>query len=678
MKKNILFLFLFTFFLCFSKINALEVGQTLDDGQIIDAVNPVNITIKGRDTQLENFITNKWRTYVKLDDLCSDELGTCKVESSNDEEIILTRNYENMDNVYYKTSYVYKDNVYNSLLKAPNSLDFTFGETMTSPDVSPVKIDDILYVPIRFITEALGAEVIYENQADSEHASVKIDFYSNMDLDFNIKFYDISTLKNDDYTTMEKYDFKDLSDNECYDIVVKIGDTTIHNPKLFTQHENFVKIEYNNNVQTNICLYDEPTNKSLSFVFNYNGVPLLYNVDENTYEVVSLDKIYLTGDMSNISKDNEVKLKVNYTGNKANFEKYATLKWQGNSSISYEKKNYTIKLYEDENYEQKYKLSINNWDSRNKYVLKANYVDYTQARNLVSAKLWGQVVKSRDNVSYRLTSLVNGGAVDGYPVLLYINDEPQGLYTFNTAKDEDLFNMSGNDEYLITSDSYKDDSLFKARVDFSDPNTGWEKEYMGNKTDEEVEDSINKLIDFTINNDGESFKNGIGNYLDVDGAIDYMIYFYYICAADNTAKNMLWATFDGKVWLPSAYDLDSTFSNGNADFTFYTYDTMLPSFNDDGSIKSNTPNEMLLWTRLLNNYRSEIKERYNELRKNILTSDSIIKMFESFRRQIPDNAYSDNLAIWPSLPNSGEDNYNRIYDFIKDREKLMDEIIEKF
>ena len=105
---------------------------------------------------------------------------------------------------------------------------------------------------------------------------------------------------------------------------------------------------------------------------------------------------------------------------------------------------------------------------------------------------------------------------------------------------------------------------------------------------------------------------------------------------------------------------------------------MLPSFNDDGSIKSNTPNEMLLWTRLLNNYRSEIKERYKELRKNILTSDSIIKMFESFRRQIPDNAYSDNLAIWPSLPNSGEDNYNRIYDFIKDREKLMDEIIEKF
>ena len=677
MKKKILFLFIVTFFMCLFKTYALEVGQTLDDGQTIDAINPVNITIKGRDTQLENFITNKWRTYVKLDDLCSDELGTCKVESSNEEEIILTRNYENMSNVYYRTDYIYKDNVYKSLLNAPNSLDFTFGETMTSPDVSPVIVEDELYVPIRFITEALGAEVIYENEMNSEKASVKIDFYSNMDLDFKIQFYDISTLKNNDYSTMEKYDFKDLSENGCYDVVVNIGDNTIYNSKLFTQNENFVKIDYNNNVQTNICLYDKPTNKSLSFVFNYNGVPLLYNVDENTVEDVSLDKIYLTGDISNISKDNEVKLKVNYTGNKANFEKYATLKWQGSSSINYEKQNNTNILYEDENYDQKYKLSINNWDSRNKYVLKANYVDYTQARNIVSAKLWGQVVKSRDNVNDRLVELVNGGAIDGYPVLLYINNEPQGLYTFNTAKDEDLFNMTG-DELLITSDSYKDDSLFRSRVDFSDPNTGWEKEYTGNKSDEEVEDSINKLIEFTINNDGEDFKSGIGNYLDVDGAIDYLIYFYYICAADNTAKNMLWATFDGKIWFPSAYDLDSTFSNGNENFTFYTYDTMLPSFNDDGSIKSNTPNGMLLWTKLLNNYRSEIKERYNELRSDILNSNNIIKMFENFRRQIPDSVYSDNLSIWPNLPNSKDDNYNIIYDFIRNREKLMDEIIEKF
>lgn len=679
MKKCIFALFVFTFFICFGKVDALNVGDKINDNEIVDEINSINISIKGRESKLENFISSKWRTYVKLNDLCSDTLDICKVESSNDEEIILTKNYENMKDVYYKTSYVYKDNRYTSLLIAPNSLDFSFGNTMTSPDVRPVKIDNELYVPIRFITEALGAEVLYENK-EGIGQTVKIDFYSNMNLDFGVTFNDVDTLVGNNYADMKKYDFKDLKKGGCYDVVVDVNKTPIYNAKLFTLNSNFLKIDYGNNVQTNICLNDNPSGKSISFVFNYNNVPLLYNVDENTVNVVNtpLDKIYLTGEISNISKDNEVKLKVNYTGNKINFDKYATLKWQGSSSLNYDKKNYTIKFYNDDAYSQKYKISINNWDSRNKYVLKANYVDYTQARNIVSAKIWGQVVRSRNNVNSKLSSLVNGGAIDGYPVLLYINDEYQGLYTFNTAKDEDLFNMKNDNELLIISDSYKNDSLFLSNVDFSDSNTGWEIIYGAKKSDEEIESSINNLINFTINNDGDSFKKGIGNYLDVDAAIDYLIYMYYICAADNTAKNLLWATFDSKIWFPSPYDLDSTFNNGNENFTFYSYDTMLPSINSDGTIKSNTPNSMLLWTRLLNNYRKEIKDRYNELRKNVLTSNNVINYFKNFKNQVSDDVYKENLSRWPSLPNSTDDNYNEIYNFIKNRETLMDSIIDKF
>lgn len=252
------------------------------------------------------------------------------------------------------------------------------------------------------------------------------------------------------------------------------------------------------------------------------------------------------------------------------------------------------------------------------------------------------------------------------------------MYTLNTAKDEDLFNIKLDNQLLIVNNSYKDDSLFKKNVDFSDPNTGWETLYTGNKTNKEVQDSINDLINFTINNDNEAFKSGIKNYLDVDAAIDYLIYFYYICAADNTANNMLWPSFDGVVWFPSAYDLDYTYGNDAPTLGFYNYDIMLPSFDTNGSIISNTPNSMLLWTRLLNNYRSEIKTRYNELRKNILTSDNVISLFQNFKNQIPNEVYENNLKRWPNLPKSNIDNYNQIYEFIKNREKIMDEIISKF
>ena len=163
--------------------------------------------------------------------------------------------------------------------------------------------------------------------------------------------------------------------------------------------------------------------------------------------------------------------------------------------------------------------------------------------------------------------------------------------------------------------------------------------------------------------------------MDVDAAIDYLIYMYYICAADNSAKNMLWVSFDSKVWFPSAYDLDSTFGNGEENWGFYNYDVMLPSVNDDKTILSNTPNGMILWTKLLNNYGDEIKTRYKELRRSVLTSSNVIKLFKQFQNQIPNEVYNNNLNRWPNLPNSKNDNYNQIYKFIKQREIKLDKIM---
>lgn len=300
MKNKFIILFIIMFFIGFDKVHALNIGQKIDDKQTVYSINSIDIYIKGVESKLENFLSDKWRTYVKLNDLCSETINICKIVSSEKDKIILTKQYENMNDVYYRTEYVYDNNKYKSLLVVPNSLNFDFGETKTSPDVNPITIDDNLYVPIRFITEALGAEVIYENKKSSENPIVKIDFYSNMDMNFDLGFYENST--------KEVYNFKDLQKDKCYDVKINFNNTTINNSKLFTQINNFVKINYNDNKQTNICINDKVNNKSLSFVFNYNGVPIIYSVDENTNK--TLDQLYLTGDMTNISKENEVKMNI--------------------------------------------------------------------------------------------------------------------------------------------------------------------------------------------------------------------------------------------------------------------------------------------------------------------------------------------------------------------------------
>ena len=67
--------------------------------------------------------------------------------------------------------------------------------------------------------------------------------------------------------------------------------------------------------------------------------------------------------------------------------------------------------------------------------MKANWVDFSQARNVVSCRLWGNIVTSRKTSEnqQRLAALAtNGGAIDGFPIAVYMNGVFHGLYTMYT------------------------------------------------------------------------------------------------------------------------------------------------------------------------------------------------------------------------------------------------------
>ena len=128
--------------------------------------------------------------------------------------------------------------------------------------------------------------------------------------------------------------------------------------------------------------------------------------------------------------------KVKYESDSIKLDKYATLKIQGSSSIVYDKKNYTIKFYNDENCLDKFKVDFG-WGRESKYVLKANWLDKTHSRNIVTARLAAQVQKKYTV----LTNTPNNGLIDGFPVEVYLNNEFYGLYTLNIPKDEWLYGM---------------------------------------------------------------------------------------------------------------------------------------------------------------------------------------------------------------------------------------------
>ena len=397
--------------------------------------------------------------------------------------------------------------------------------------------------------------------------------------------------------------------------------------------------------------------------------------NEIGYEDIGLPVIDFTGSLDGISKENELKISVKYSSEEKSFECDAKIKVQGATSASYPKKNYTIKLYEkDTDFDKKYKVElVDGWGKENKYCLKANWIDYSQARNVVSAKLYGQIVHSKSSED-KLNTLYNGGAIDGYPVVIYLNGSFLGLYTMNIPKDKWLFNMDDYDpdkdedvrkEAILMADAWTNSTWLTETINSDFSSSGWELEFCSTEETDIgtswVLESFNNFITFLNNNDGESLKNGLGQFVDIDRAIDCLIYTNLLYACDNTSKNVLWVTYDGIKWIPSMYDMDGTWG--------LVWDGSM--YNEINYFQYLSGH--LLNTKLMNNYKNEIKNRYFELRAEILSLLNIKNIFNAFFESIPEIVRDAEKTKWNTVPSQNTNNLDQILKFTAIRLSFLDE-----
>lgn len=344
--------------------------------------------------------------------------------------------------------------------------------------------------------------------------------------------------------------------------------------------------------------------------------------------------VNIVGDVASATKENKVNILFNYYGEEEIVNKSGTIKWQGASSIGFPKKNYSIKLDK--------KVEINSdWGKQKKYCLKANYVDSSQARNVVSGKLYSQIAKTRD-LEDDISKLNNSGVVDGFPILVYQNGVYQGLYTLNIAKDKWMFGMEDSDEKnqaILQTESWSDECFLKNEITY-DLQEGIKLEYYSNEDSEDnsyewVVDSFNAMVRFVNDNDGQDFKDGIRNYVNIERTIDAFIFASVIRGDDNVAKNTLWVTYDGITWTSSLYDMDctwglfwnDTYANAQVAFSLSSYGNVL-------------------WSKLYANFKSEIETRYKELRQTVLLEENIESVINDFFDKIPTIVFETDLKKW--------------------------------
>jgi hypothetical protein len=384
--------------------------------------------------------------------------------------------------------------------------------------------------------------------------------------------------------------------------------------------------------------------------------------DPTVYE---LPVLYLTGDTSPIavSKDNKVTLNYSYEGRNGT----CTLKGQGATSYKMAKAfvdqgkagkfNYTIKF--DNAFE-----AAEGWTAQSKYCLKANWIDHTHSRNIVSAKLWGLMVKNRATQNTNLSGLVNGGAIDGFPIVIMLNGEFHGLYTFNIPKDGWMFGMEEDatkTQAIVCASDHSNCTQFK-----SAGMSGFEVEFASDEDNVDwVTTSMNRLITACINSDGKDLDTTIANYLDWESAIDYYIFIVLIKGTDMVDKNYLLTTFDGTKWYFSAYDIDSTYGL-NWDGSGLT--RAVSNCNFVECAESHRVYELIKKYKV-----SALKSRYEELRSNILSETRICQYFENFAWDISTPILLEDVKKYPTIRGSSVNGIDQICRWVRQRLEVADE-----
>lgn len=417
------------------------------------------------------------------------------------------------------------------------------------------------------------------------------------------------------------------------------------------------------------------------------GIPVLYLYSDRIYELQ--DK--------SMTLKNIVRYSFPHFKASGMLKKF---KVQGRTSAGLPEKNYTLTF--DRDY-----IFFKDFGYQNKYVIKANYTDFSQSKNVVSARVWGKVRHQHDSLSAitnndsnyladaqgnhilgiadpQLAVGKNAGAVDGMPIAVMFNDEFWGLYTLNVPKDGYMAKMPAKNGYAIVSVSW---SNLGHQVDTGNTSDfgDVEIEYCGSSSTAWVQSSFNQMLTALNSNyaDQSAFDAALRDLLDVDSAIDYYCYSVLIDNIDGINSNFLFQTFNGKKWYIAAYDLDETFGT-TKDFNSILRANSNNSMSDlQNGIKhfgmtfENTAKNSQLFAQLWKYHKDDIIKRTQNLIETVMSAEEISSMFLEFAQDIHLNLYLQDAKRWRNKPYTSIVNINQITNWYSQRVAWAHQIIDK-
>ncbi len=352
---------------------------------------------------------------------------------------------------------------------------------------------------------------------------------------------------------------------------------------------------------------------------------------------IKMKKFYFVGDAFTVDEYKVATGSMTYSYNGVKKDYFIALDYEDEDNSRYIKHDYKITFYSDKKLKTPVKLKLmEGVEPSETWELYGNFYDFKNLRDAVATEVFKDVRKTSKKIDARLGE--NYLTKKSEPVIFFMNGTFVGVFRLLETDSADLMNVKETDKMcaLVRANYATSQSFFKTlATDIG----AWKVKYNYTDDNEWVYKSLNNLINFVIENDGEKFKKGISNYLDVDGMIDYMLTVYFTGAADNVARCFTLGTYDGKVWTPSLYDANASFGiNNDGDIT--TLETVLaPYFDENDKTIIHSDTNSVLWEKMINNFYDEIKARYMQLKDTVFTSKNIYSKFQNHEQKVPQIVY---------------------------------------
>lgn len=392
-------------------------------------------------------------------------------------------------------------------------------------------------------------------------------------------------------------------------------------------------------------------------------------------------------ELPNLKKDGTLPVTIKMTVNNETIEKPGTIKVQGSSTEKWPKKNWDIKIYNDEERTEVIKIKIGDSIISDEWVAKADWIDPTMLRNNLSYTLWGDIVKSRTTLpKYEVENAILDKEViteekveaQGFPRVytarIKINNKHYGITNLILGHDLNNFNIDENNSKHMYLE-------FDSRYGYTDVKT-WEKfrsDGIGNwingyyPENEYMTEAQKKSIDILgelVNGSLENFKKNFDKHLDKTNMIDFLIFIEVVGDWDAVSQDLEIVTYDLEKWYMLPWDKDTTFG------MFWDESGLLPDSENTLVIdyEKEDPTQKP-WYKTYHTFTEDVEKRYAELRdKDVLTTAHLNEMIKNIEDKVLEKVWKEESNRWDSegRPSIDETDSDQIKSWFKQKLETLD------